>query len=83
MFDRTDAAFAFKLERAIVKILSGDENTPGLFRTLLTAQNWESVLITKGQIQAYENLLDHVMKDVVTSMNGEKQARHQADRSVN
>jgi hypothetical protein len=82
MLDRHDASFASHLERAIIKILSGDNDVPGLYRSILSAQNWDAVLLAKGQIQAYEDVLNE-MRNVARRMNGDQQTRNQTDRAMN
>ena len=78
MFDRMDATFAAALEREIALRLQGDINTPGLYRTILSSQNWEIFQFGKGSIFAYEEVLK-LMREVARRMNeGEEPVRAQA-----
>lgn len=68
MFDTRDADFAALLDRFIQKTLVGDENTHGLYRTLLGAPAWDQFQCMRGQIMAYEAVRVE-MQNIVKRMN--------------
>jgi len=74
--DGVDLAFAHLLERSILTDLHGDnDKQQGLFRHLLSAQNWEEVIRIKATIQTYERVLE-TMRQIAHDMN---EPRRQAE----
>lgn len=68
MYDSTDTAFGVRLNRAIHRILYGDEKTTGLYRDMKGAQDWGAFQRMVGQIEAYENIQEE-MHNIVRAMN--------------
>ena len=64
-----DSVFAATLHRWLVREVNGDASGyQGQLRSLYTAQDWETVLRTKGAISAYETVMS-VMEDIARDMN--------------
>jgi hypothetical protein len=68
MLDRGDATFAVRLERKILQLLEGDTAENGLFRQLLTVNDWDTFNRSKARILALEEVLK-VMQEVRQEMN--------------
>jgi hypothetical protein len=82
MIERADADFATNLQRAILKVLNGDMDAPGLYRTVLSSQSWEQFRFTAGVIHGYETVLQE-MQNIVRRMNGDDQREsNQTNRNL-
>ena len=57
-----------ELERQIKRQLDGDAQTEGLFRSVLSAPDWDTIVRIKGIIFAYERVLE-MMGDIQRRMN--------------
>lgn len=68
MYDATDTSFGIRLNRAIHRILYGDEQNLGLYRTMKGATDWGTFQRTVGQIEAYEAIQEE-MQNIVRAMN--------------
>jgi hypothetical protein len=76
MLERLDLEFKFVMERELRRLLHGDDGEGGLYRGLLSCEDWDSVNRTKGSIIAYENVLK-TMQEVAKRMNeNEEPVRH-------
>jgi len=58
MLDPHDNSFAARLERMINFALAGDGKVPGLYQTVLSAQNWDDFLRMKFSIVTYQTVLN-------------------------
>lgn len=68
MLERFDLEFKFILERQLLVKLRGDDGRGGLYRGLLSCVDWDSVNRTRGEIQAYEHMLE-LMQEIAKRMN--------------
>lgn len=68
MLDSSDIAFAVKLDRALHKILYGDENNAGMYRIMKGATDWGAFQRAVGQIEAYEAVQEE-MQAIAKAMN--------------
>jgi len=82
MIDLNDQTFAEQLEQALRKVLTGDDKTPGLYRTVLSSPNWDHFNRTAGAIQAYENVLQE-MRRIARRINEEPMRKEDAPRAMN
>jgi hypothetical protein len=82
MLDGSDIAFANALERAIMKALSGDKDTQGLYQSLRGAQNWEAFQRACGRIDGYEAVLAE-MRKITRYMNAGSDERDAEHRPMN
>lgn len=82
MLDDFDTALAAQLDRAIHKLLYGDnEKEQGLYTAITRSTNWESFLVLRGQIQGIEAVRAQ-MRALVRHMN-EPHARADDVRAMN
>lgn len=82
MFDQTtDGSFAAQLERRILLVLSGDAETMGLYRSVLSSQDWATFKGVTGEIKGYENVLQ-MMVEIARGMNNENAARRETDKRL-
>lgn len=57
-----------ELARQIKQELHGNADREGLIRSILSAQDWDTIVRIKGMIYAYERVLD-MMQDIQRKMN--------------
>jgi hypothetical protein len=82
LFDpSTDGSFAHQLEQRILRILSGDPETMGLYRALVSCQDWQQFKFTTGEIKGYETVLQ-LMLEIARGMNQENAASRESDRRL-
>lgn len=55
--DFGDGSLANALEREIRLRLDGNDRDQGAYKMLLNAPNWDAILRTRGQIEAYQEVL--------------------------
>jgi hypothetical protein len=68
MLDPHDNSFAAQLERMINFALGGDQNTKGLYQTILGAATWEEFVRMRAMIVTYQTVLN-MMRDVSKRIN--------------
>ncbi len=68
MLERFDLEFKAIMERQLLMLLRGDDGQGGLYKGLLSCEDWDSVNRTKATIIAYENVLK-TMQEVAKRMN--------------
>ena len=82
MLDRDDIAYRNALEQIIRRMLWGDEQVPGLYRTLKAAPTWGDFQRSVGVIEGLEVTLRE-MDQLARFMNGDEQVRGQYTRAMN
>jgi hypothetical protein len=82
MLDGSDIAFANALERAINRVLAGDNDKPGLYQSIRASPNWDTFQRTNGMITAYENVLGEMHK-ITRYMNAGSDERGAEHRPIN
>lgn len=68
MLERFDLEFKAILERQLLLKLRGEDGQGGLYKGLLSCADWDAVNRTRGEIQAYEHMLE-LMQEVAKRMN--------------
>jgi hypothetical protein len=56
MLDSLDVLFKNAMERELVLLLDGDNDSKGLYEQALSSQDWDTFNRSKGAIEAYENV---------------------------
>jgi hypothetical protein len=72
MLERFDLEFKAILERQLLIKLRGEDGQGGFYKGLLSCANWDDVNRTRGQIQAYEHVLE-LMQEIAKHMNENEQ----------
>jgi hypothetical protein len=77
MLERFDLEFKAILERQLLLKLRGDDGQGGLYRGILSCEDMNAFNRTRGEIQAYEHMLE-LMTEVAKRMNENEQPMHYA-----
>jgi hypothetical protein len=77
MLERFDLEFKAILERQLLVKLRGEDGQGGFYRGILSCEDMESFNRTKGQIQAYEHVLE-LMQEIAKHMNENEAPMHYA-----
>ena len=72
MLERFDLEFKAIMERQLQLKLRGEDGQGGLYRGLLSCADWDAINRTRGEIAAYEYVLEQ-MTEVAKRMNENEQ----------